>query len=137
LRPVPPREWNNPGCFSGFVANEGAGASEEMCRRDLARQAAFGQSAGGRDIRRGFGIVGQSLGHSVMLVGIEPAIGKAGEVEKALGFVLGNLGRAASPPELTLGGPEARLSGATLIVYSGHDRSTTLVGKISPQLRVS
>jgi hypothetical protein len=108
-----------------------------MCRRDLARQAASRQGAGGRDIRRGLWIVGQSLGHSVMLVGIEPAIGKAGEVEKALGFVLGNLGRAASPPELTLGGPEARLSGATLIVYSGHDRSTTLVGKISPQLRVS
>jgi hypothetical protein len=108
-----------------------------MCRRDLARQAASSQGAGGRDIRRGFWIVGQSLGHSVMLVGIEPAIGKASEVQKPLGFVLGNLGRAAAPPQLALGGPKARLSGAALIVYSGHDRSTTLVGKISPQLRVS
>jgi hypothetical protein len=108
-----------------------------MGRRDLAGQAALRESTGCRDIGRSFGILRQMLNHALVLVGIEPAIGKAGQVKKALGFVLGNLGRRAAPPQLALGGPEARLSGAALIVYSGHDRSTTLVAKISPQLRVS
>jgi hypothetical protein len=108
-----------------------------MCRRDLACQAALRESTDGCDIGRGFGILRHMLGHPLVLVGIEPAIDKAGQVKKALGFVLGNLGRRAAPPQLALGGPEARLSGAALIVYSGHDRSTTLVAKISPQLRVS
>jgi hypothetical protein len=108
-----------------------------MCRRDLACQAALRESTDGCDIGCGFGILRHMLGHPLVLVGIEPAIDKAGQVKKALGFVLGNLGRRAAPPQLALGGPEARLSGAALIVYSGHDRSTTLVAKISPQLWVS
>jgi hypothetical protein len=108
-----------------------------MCRRDLACQTGLCESTDGCDIGRGFGILRHMLGHPLVLVGIEPAIDKAGQVKKALGFVLGNLGRRAAPPQLALGGPEARLSGAALIVYSGHDRSTTLVAKISPQLWVS
>ena len=107
-----------------------------MCRCDLADQAALRESTGSCNIGRGFGILRQMLGHPLVLVGIKPAIGKAGQVKKALGFVPGNLGRRAAPPQLALGGPQARLSGAALIVYSGHDRSTMLVGKISPQLRV-
>ncbi len=56
-----------------------------------------------RDVAGSNRVAGEPLGDALAIIGIETPVGVAGEVEIALGLVLGHIDRAAAPPQRRVG----------------------------------
>src|SRR5205823_6140156 len=132
-----PGERNDPAALRLRLGDQSAGARDQMLGDRLG-------GPGKRPRRRHIGsrvrIARQTLGDPVALIGIEPPIGKSGEVEKTLALVLDRLGRSGAAPQCAVRGFGGRLTAGSLtsiIDCSGHAYSTMLPAKLSPQPTVS
>src|SRR5205823_183770 len=122
------------------LVDKSAGAVDEMRRQGLGGPAVAGQGARRHDIGANFRVLGQAVSDPVAFIGVEPAVGKAGEIEEAFCLILDRLGRDAALPQRPIRGFDRRLAAGPaglIIVYSGHAYSTTLTAKLSPQPMVS